>query len=505
MRRTAIGQRRHRRPSAASVSLFPFLAVLICTMGALILLLVVIARQARLQAAETGKKAATETAHEIDDLRTQRGLVQWRIEQLRVSLQKTESDLSDARLVLGDIEDQTRRLCGELARLKETYDQLVQVDTGSGRQRDQLTVELRQVEAELADAQRQLDAAQETIGKRRRSFAVVPYRGPHETNRRPIYIECGADAITLQPEGISLSAADFEGPMRPGNPLAAALRAAREFLLVHGELREGRTGEPYPLLLVRPDGIVAYNAARAALKTWGSEIGYELVGADWELAFQQPDPRLAEEMRRAIEIARVRQARLAAAAPRHHGRSGRAVYRAAPNRGGIVRDNGFFEPDDPDPTWRRPSEESAKGEKSNIAPRPGEWRPKPKSVPADSSKGQPTPDVESLAKTQGRNWALPDAGRGSVPITRQINVECHADRLVIGQSGSDPIALGRRTEDSMDELRSAVWQHLDSWGIAGKGMYWSPVLKVRVAPDAQQRFRELQVLLDDSGLILERK
>ena len=45
---------RHRRPAPASpsVSLFPFLAVLLCTMGALILLLVVIARQARLQAAQ---------------------------------------------------------------------------------------------------------------------------------------------------------------------------------------------------------------------------------------------------------------------------------------------------------------------------------------------------------------------------------------------------------------------------------------------------------------------
>ena len=52
-----------RRPAqrAVSVSLFPFLAVLICTMGALILLLVVIARQARVSAAlaaeeETSKR-----------------------------------------------------------------------------------------------------------------------------------------------------------------------------------------------------------------------------------------------------------------------------------------------------------------------------------------------------------------------------------------------------------------------------------------------------------------
>ena len=37
---------------AAGVSLFPFLAVLLCTMGALIVVLVVIARHAHLQVAD---------------------------------------------------------------------------------------------------------------------------------------------------------------------------------------------------------------------------------------------------------------------------------------------------------------------------------------------------------------------------------------------------------------------------------------------------------------------
>ena len=59
-----------------------------------------------------------------------------------------------------------------------------------------------------------------------RSYSVVPYDGPNGTRRRPIYIECLADAVVLQPEGVRLSEADFEGPLGPGNPLAAALRAA---------------------------------------------------------------------------------------------------------------------------------------------------------------------------------------------------------------------------------------------------------------------------------------
>ena len=38
-----------------------------------------------------------------------------------------------------------------------------------------------------------------------------------------------------------------------------------------------KAGEPYPLLVVRPGGVVAYGAARAALKAWDDEFGYELI------------------------------------------------------------------------------------------------------------------------------------------------------------------------------------------------------------------------------------
>ena len=64
------------------------------------------------------------------------------------------------------------------------------------------------------------------------------YEGPNQTRRRPIYLECRDDAVMLQPEGIALSESDFEGPMGPGNPLATALRAAREYMLAqHDSIR----------------------------------------------------------------------------------------------------------------------------------------------------------------------------------------------------------------------------------------------------------------------------
>ena len=65
--------------------------------------------------------------------------------------------------------------------------------------------------------------------------------------------------------------------------------------------------------------------------------------------------------------------------------------------------------------------------------------------------------------------------------------------------------LGPSTAGSIDKLVAALWEQMDSWGIAGEGMYWRPVLNVYVAPGAQQRFEDLKILLDGSGFNIERK
>jgi hypothetical protein len=46
---------------------------------------------------------------------------------------------------------------------------------------------------------------------------------------------------------------------------------------------------------------------------------------------------------------------------------------------------------------------------------------------------------------------------------------------------------------------------MELWGMAVAGGYWKPVLKVWVAPDAESRFRELVILLKDSGIEAERR
>ena len=65
------------------------------------------------------------------------------------------------------------------------------------------------------------------------------------------------------------------------------------------------------------------------------------------------------------------------------------------------------------------------------------------------------------------------------------------------------IEMGSNTAGSIDELVSEIWKTIDRWGIAGKNAFWKPELRFSILPGGQQRFEDLQVLLDQSGLIVK--
>jgi hypothetical protein len=58
--------------------------------------------------------------------------------------------------------------------------------------------------------------------------------------------------------------------------------------------------------------------------------------------------------------------------------------------------------------------------------------------------------------------------------------------------------------EEIDEFVSKVWDRIEQWGMAVAGGYWKPVLHVTVAQGADERFRELQGLLEGSGLEVRR-
>ncbi len=674
----SVGKRARGSSITGGLSLFPFLAVLICVMGALIVLLVVLARHARVQATRAAQTVASQKKLPLQEIQQQRELLQWQAEQIQESRAKTEAQLAEARLQLGGAEDHLRKLREEWQQLERAWQALQQTAPNSA-ETAQLEDRLRQLEAKIARTKAEVAQKAQTPAKRPVCYAIIPYQGPYGTTRRPIYIECQQDAVILQPEGIRLGPQDFEGPITHENPLARAVRSIREYWANQtGPLRPEE--EPYPLLLVRPDGIAAYYAAREALQAWGSEFGYELIEQDWKLKFPQPDPHLAQLLRQEVQLARARQEVLAKIAPRVASRA-RPTYRVgtrgiqieqspgggpdrpqrprfgtSPHPGGnadigyeaqsgpldghrtledsahdgiwegqasgVAKDSGLgqgsgttkdsFGSGEGQATYRPGAEASSLGEAhsrsqipstdslaqphrlpqgqpteegtggfasagspssglghapspgglqqgqagsgSFVAPgpllqenpnseggfsatralsaasppsgsdqqsfstvpgrplRPGEWYDRPPEATRGTDATDPGRAEKSqshkkdLTSLRGRNWALPDATANAIPITRPIAVECYADRLVIGSESSHrkEIRLGRQMLESVDEMVGTIWEQMESWGIAGRGMYWRPVLSVRVAPGAEARFQELQTLLEGSGVRIER-
>lgn len=569
-------RRRAIRPGSGEVvSLFPFLAVLICTMGALIVLLVVMVRQVRLDATQGAAAAfATDTAITVEEAHRLAEELDWQFAQLTASREETQEQLADARLKLGHTEDHIRKLRESLAHRQDELKQTIstadeQVDLES------LQRHLERLQADVAEAKAEMEKAREAV--RNRAYAIIPYDGRHGTKRRPIYLECRADAVVLQPEGIRFTASDFAGSLGPGNPLDAALRAVRE----HWQSSSPDNlplREPYPLLLVRPSGIESYYAARAAMTSWGSEFGYELIEEDWELAFPAPDPLLAQTVFQTVSEARRRMRLLAQVAPRKYGNS-LALGNDFSSEGGAPRNHtstaGEAVPLSTGQPRRQNTDAGATGTDSGGGPSPrpfanatngrsgnaegtslvtgaggsdlAERVPHgpvaspvaPSNDRGDSASSQGVPpsgqsnrgsmelrqpsadpatsaanpaaasyDIQPLARTRGANWGLPQRTERGMAVTRPVRVDCHADHLTVaaseGTQSAQTIRLDGPLAEHADALVSAVWDEVESWGIAGYGMYWKPVLSVRVAPDGETRFRELQILLEGSGLGVER-
>ncbi len=305
-------------------------------MGALILLLVIIGRQARRQATVDHLRRQQELHQE---LKAAIELAEYDREVVRQSQNAGYEQLQTARLALGHLEDHTRRLRKELAQLEAEWQLLQDSEQLSTQDSSQLQQEIDKLETLANSLRQEVENLRRQLVAIEGGYCVIPYFGPFGTARRPIYLECQKDAIILQPEGIRFEPKDFSGPMGPGNPLDSVLRAIREYWLRQDPSSASPQVEPYPLLLVRPEGITAFYAARTALESWRGEFGYELIEEDWPLVFPPADPRLAEELTEVVTRARRRQELLLASLPRNV-QQGAKRYVLAPGRGGLIAEDG---------------------------------------------------------------------------------------------------------------------------------------------------------------------
>ncbi len=325
---------RSQRRAGNPVSLFPFLAVLLCTMGSLALLLLVTTHRIRHDAilwAESESLAQVEIEHGNRTVAVVEA--EPKLPAPQVAPQQPPEKAEPAPPPVIDLNAQLERIVTGLVNRRDTRKQELRADfaalNAATRNIEQAAEQLTRVEGRLTQSraeQRKHIAQVQTLGERHASvsgevdqaeqrlrelrqqaasattkYAFVPYDGASGTVRRPILIECTNKGMKFLPEGITLSAADLEGSSLESNPLLAGARSLVEFWATKG--REPSDRKPYVLLVVRPSGSTAYYAARKLLSGLDGPSGYELLGETEELDLPKADPRAVETCRRAVDQA----------------------------------------------------------------------------------------------------------------------------------------------------------------------------------------------------------
>jgi hypothetical protein len=314
--------------TSAGVSLFPFLAVLVCTMGSLILLLLVTTKRARAVAVQKAKVAVApaipdpssstplptplDTAPSIEQqpeadpnaaLRQQIETFQRERDALRDRVAALQSELETLRTTALRSKVKTDLLQSRLAEVRHAEHRLSAERDARQAELARLQDSLRAAEARLAEAVEQ----QRSAGS---EFAFLPFDGRTGTTRRPILIECTQEYIRFLPEDVRITAADLDG-FTPGfNPLLVAARELAHYWTAYDRARAGITHpsptastfendlaafqdsdhQPYVLLLVRSNGAVAFHTAKSCLTQLKIPHGYELVTDDMQFDVSSPDP-----------------------------------------------------------------------------------------------------------------------------------------------------------------------------------------------------------------------
>src|SRR4029077_20097566 len=98
-------------------------------------------------------------------------------------------------------------------------------------------------------------------------------------NSRPFYVECTSNGLTFHPDHLTLDGSHV-GVEPVIQEVKRRIDQRRRVTATNDP-----SAQPYWLLLVRPDGIVSYYVALAALKALDVEDGYEFVDADWLVYF----------------------------------------------------------------------------------------------------------------------------------------------------------------------------------------------------------------------------
>ncbi|MEM9943645.1 MAG: hypothetical protein AAF939_18930 [Planctomycetota bacterium] len=530
-------RRKRNKTNETTVSLFPFLAVLICTLGVLILMLVMAVKSAEVEAKQVQQESDSKQLAKIEAMEDRLNFHTMQIEGLSLVRPEAVNRMKQSRQKRSHLESEIRKL-------KKAFEDLGQQIVENRKPIDislqpENSFSERDAEKELEKLRRQLEDTEKKIVKKQDQIAsqtktrtqIVPYRGNSGTLRAPIFLECTDDVIELHPYQIRFPKKEFVLPPVAGNPIDSALLAIRDYHIEH-QLQDDH-GSPYPLIVVRPDGAESFVVVRNAMKSWDDEFGYELVPETTELDFGQADPQLKAKLESVVATARMRQAQRVRVEQARSQSGGGGVFGspgtrqrfetpdskpglvASSSHGGFVynRSEYLSSNSKPDSSDYRNAYQKFSG---------GEGQRDPKTEQSESSSGSQSNESRSdkksagkggpgnygdpsLAQTRGQGWALPSHSPGATGYVRPIRVTVDVDAVSVRdfQGQIIEIPFDGPSLNAIDPLVSQVWKIIDSWGLAGTDGYWKPQLSFRINRGGEVRFEQLKTLLFESGLGVE--
>lgn len=324
---------RRPRSTESPVSLFTFLDVLMCTMGALILLLIGLGIKMRPEASMVDQSTPAPTVvpsdpppsaeeepsipaaprYTAEDRERELAERAARREKLHADLSaavasaRTDRDrekqqLRERRRIIAKTERKLKETQARAERASSQSDAAHQARVTAVAAEQKLKGLEEEIVEQIETTRRNLDVANRKQATASNEYALIPYDGTSGTMRRPIYIECTRHGYRFIPENEFVGPEHLDGFSANYNPLLTATQALLRYWNQRRIESGGQDPEPYVLLIVRPSGSLAYYLARELLAPVGANFGYELVEEDWKLAVGEPDPQARAVLRDAIDV-----------------------------------------------------------------------------------------------------------------------------------------------------------------------------------------------------------
>ena len=291
-----------RKRKKLEVSTFPFLAVLLCTMGALILLLLVMDKKAKKAALEKAYEAAwvqsknlqAKTDADKQNLECEKNAwIKLKSEQHQELLKKEatlEKEIALLKIELSNLDKNYEKSKSEIS-----SDDLLKKEIALTNEKSKVHILAKKLELEKANADKNLketkDLAEKissmeqilkemksSLDKDKFAYSIVPYFGKNGLNRKPLYIECNESGVLFFPDKTLIPSNDESDNLK--NEILNRTSLLREYLQ---QTLGPKESTPYLMLLVRPGGITNYWKLQSIIKPMDIDFGYELVDKIWVL------------------------------------------------------------------------------------------------------------------------------------------------------------------------------------------------------------------------------